>query len=269
MPEYDASGQIRRVPHNVKARVPPGAVDGQRLRLPGKGGKGFNGGRDGDLYLDISLKLHRLFRATGHDLYVDLPLAPWEAALGASIEVPTPAGAVSLKVPAGTSSGQKLRLAGSGLPRPRGTAGDLYAVAQIVVAPQPSERERELYSSLKDVSGFDPRKTLHAGCLSMENEDLWLDENRVIGLGELVEVSGLTREELIELAQGGAIPVHEIHGTHYTFSAHVISVARTACRLRDELELDIAGLAVALRLLDRVRGLEEEITRLRALLPRS
>ena len=69
MPEYDASGRLHRVPHNVKARIPPGAVDGQRLRLPGKGGKGFNGGRDGDLYLDISLKPHRLYRATGHDLY--------------------------------------------------------------------------------------------------------------------------------------------------------------------------------------------------------
>ncbi len=163
MPEYDASGRLHRVPHNVKARIPPGAVDGQRLRLPGKGGKGFNGGRDGDLYLDISLKLHRLYRATGHDLYVDLPLAPWEAALGAAVEVPTPGGAVSLKVPAGTSSGQKLRLAGRGLPRPRGTAGDLYAVAQIVVAPQASERERELYSSLKEASGFDPRKNFTQG----------------------------------------------------------------------------------------------------------
>ena len=103
----------------------------------------------------------------------------------------------------------------------------------------------------------------------MENEVLWLDENRVVGLGELVEISGLTREELIELVQGGAIPVREVQGANYVFSAHVISVARTACRLRDELELDIAGLVVALRLLDRVRGLEEEITRLRALLPRS
>jgi chaperone modulatory protein CbpM len=103
----------------------------------------------------------------------------------------------------------------------------------------------------------------------MDNDVLWLDENRVVGLGELVEISGLTREELIELAQGGAIPVHEVHGTQYTFSARVIGVARTACRLRDELELDIAGLAVALRLLERVRGLEEEIARLRALLPRS
>ena len=148
MPEYDANGQLRRVPHTVKARIAPGAVDGQRLRLPGKGGKGFQGGRDGDLYLDISLKPHRLYRATGHDLYLDLPLSPSEAALGASLEIPTLAGAVSLKMPAGTSSGRKLRLSGRGLPKPRGGAGDLFAVAQIVVPGALSDRERESYQQL-------------------------------------------------------------------------------------------------------------------------
>jgi len=138
-------------------------VDGQRLRLPGKGGKGFNGGRAGDLYLDISLKPHRLYRASGHDLYVDLPLAPWEAALGASVEVPTPAGAVNLKVRPGTSSGQKLRLGGRGLPRPRGGAGDLFAVAQIVVPAELSARERELYGELQGASGFNPRRHFAEG----------------------------------------------------------------------------------------------------------
>jgi curved DNA-binding protein len=151
MPEFDGE-QVRRVPHHVKARIPPGAIDGQRLRLPGKGGKGFNGGRAGDLYLDISLKPHPRYRASGHDLFVDLRLKPWEAALGASVEVPTPAGPVNLKVKPGTSSGQKLRLAGRGLPRPRGTAGDLYAVAQIVVPEQLTERERELYEELRQAS---------------------------------------------------------------------------------------------------------------------
>jgi uncharacterized small protein (DUF1192 family) len=103
----------------------------------------------------------------------------------------------------------------------------------------------------------------------METEVLWLDEHRVVSLAELVEVSGLSRDELIELVQGGAIPVRDVQGANYVFSEDVISVARTACRLRDELELDMAGLGVALRLLDRVRSLEEEIARLRALLPRS
>jgi chaperone modulatory protein CbpM len=105
--------------------------------------------------------------------------------------------------------------------------------------------------------------------MSVETEVVWLDEQRAVSLGELVEVSGLTRDELLELVHGGAIPAREAQGGTYVFSAQVISVARTACRLRNELELDIAGLGVAIRLLDRVRGLEEEIVRLRALLPRS
>src|SRR4051812_20627109 len=160
--ERDSSGQVRRVPHPVKARIAPGAVDGQRLRLPGKGGKGTNGGRDGDLYLDISLKPHRVYRATDHDLYLDLPLTPAEAALGASVEVPTPAGNVNLKIPAGTSSGQKLRLGGRGLPKPRGGAGDLFAVAQIVVPADLSDRERELYREL-GTTGANPRRHLAEG----------------------------------------------------------------------------------------------------------
>lgn len=157
MPEYDEQGVLRRVPRTVKARIAPGAVDGQRLRLPGKGGRGFGGGRDGDLYLDISLKPHRLYRSIAHDLYLDLPLAPWEAALGASVQIPTLAGAVNLKVPAGSTAGQKLRLAGRGLPIPKGGSGDLYAVIQIVV-PEPDERARELYRELAEGSTFDPRR---------------------------------------------------------------------------------------------------------------
>jgi len=163
MPEYDAAGNVRRAPHAVKARIAPGAVHGQRLRLPGKGGKGFRGGRDGDLYLDITLKAHPLYRATGHDLYLDLPLAPWEATLGATIEVPTLAGAVSLKIPPGTSSGRKLRLAGRGLPVPSGNPGDLFAVVQVVVPAAPSERERELYGEMAKASTFSPRQHFDGG----------------------------------------------------------------------------------------------------------
>src|SRR3954470_24777873 len=162
MTEVDAQGRRRRVPHNVKARIAPGAVDGQRLRLPGKGGKGTNGGRDGDLYLDISLTPHRVYRATDPALSLDLPLTPAEAALGASVEVPTPAGNVNLKIPAGTSSGQKLRLGGRGLPKPRGGAGDLFAVAQIVVPTQLDDRERELYREL-GTTGANPRRHLAEG----------------------------------------------------------------------------------------------------------
>jgi curved DNA-binding protein len=157
VPEYDANGRLARTPRVFKARIPKGATNGQRLRLRGKGGKGFNGGRDGDLYLNIELAPHALFRPAGHDLYIDLPLAPWEAALGATVAVPTLAGSVHLKVPAGTMAGQKLRLSKRGLPRPEGDPGDLFAIAQIVVPPNLTERERELLSELASSSKFDPR----------------------------------------------------------------------------------------------------------------
>lgn len=157
VPEFDEQGVPRRVPRTFKARIAKGASEGQRLRLSGKGGKGHNGGRDGDLYLNIRLLPHPLFRPSGHDLYVDLPLAPWEAVLGASVEVPTLEGAVRLKVPAGTKSGQQLRLSKRGLPKLRQGAGDLYAVVQIVVPVNATERERELFKQLADASTFDPR----------------------------------------------------------------------------------------------------------------
>lgn len=104
--------------------------------------------------------------------------------------------------------------------------------------------------------------------MSFEAEVMWLDEHRAVTLRELVEVSGLSEQELLELVHAGAIPAHGSAGSGYTFSARVVTVARTACRLRDDLELDVRGLSVALRLLERVADLEAEIARLRAQLPR-
>jgi curved DNA-binding protein len=157
IPEYDASGRMTRTARPFKARIPKGATDGQRLRLPGKGGKGWNGGREGDLYLNIALRPHPLFRADGHDLYLDLPVAPWEAALGASVEVPTMAGPVRLKIPSGTHAGRQMRLAGRGLPTPRGGAGDLFAIVHVVVPTVLNEREKQLFEQLAEASTFDPR----------------------------------------------------------------------------------------------------------------
>jgi curved DNA-binding protein len=141
----------------LRARIPRGATDGQRLRLRGKGGPGANGGPPGDLYLQIALEPHPLYRASGHDLEIEVPLAPWEAALGAQVDVPTLEGRVSMKVPPGSKGGQKLRLAGKGLPRVGGGAGDLYAVLNIVVPATLTERERKLFEELREASGFDPR----------------------------------------------------------------------------------------------------------------
>ena len=158
MPEINAQGFVQRVPRTLKVRIPKGASDGQRLRLAGRGGKGHNGGRDGDLWLNISLLPHPLFRASGHDLFIDLPLAPWEAVLGTSIELPTLGGTVQLKVPAHTDSGRQLRLGGRGLPKPGGGAGDLYAIAQIVVPATTNEAEQKLYEQLKASATFNPRQ---------------------------------------------------------------------------------------------------------------
>lgn len=160
MPTYDEQGRMRRESRSFQARIPKGATDGQRLRLRGQGGKGHNGGRDGDLYLTIKLNPHPLYRVDGHDLYIDLLLAPWEAALGATIEVPTLGGPVNLKVAAAINSGQQLRLGKRGLPKPGGGDGDLFALVKIVMPAELSEREKTLFKELAEGSTFNPRRHL-------------------------------------------------------------------------------------------------------------
>jgi curved DNA-binding protein len=132
-------------------------TEGQKLRLRGKGGKGRNGGSDGDIYLHISLAPHPVFRADRHDLHFDLALAPWEAVLGAEIEVQTLDGPVVLTVPPGTRSGRKLRLRGRGLANGHGGRGDLYAAVHIDVPATLTERERDLFKDLAGASRFNPR----------------------------------------------------------------------------------------------------------------
>ncbi len=106
----------------VEVTIPPGVTDGQRIRVAGQGGRGSDGARSGDLYLMVRIAPHPLYRLEGRDLYVELRLAPWEAALGTSVAVPTPGGDATVQVPAGTSCGRRLRLRGRGLPNPRGPA---------------------------------------------------------------------------------------------------------------------------------------------------
>jgi curved DNA-binding protein len=149
--------------------IPAGVTDGQRLRLRGKGAAGRHGGPAGDIYLHIQLAPHAQFRVDGHDLYFDLALAPWEAALGAEVEVPTLDGPVLLTVPAGTRSGRKLRLRGRGLANGHGGRGDLYALAHVDVPATLTARERELFEELARTSDFDARRAVahteapHAG----------------------------------------------------------------------------------------------------------
>lgn len=152
-PEESMRGQTQRT---LRVRVPKGATDGQRLRVAGKGGPG-GGGTPGDLYVEIHFQPHRWFKPSGHDLYLDLPLAPWEAVLGAEVEVPTLEGRVKLRIKAGASAGQKLRISGKGLPKPDGSAGDLYTVLQIATPENVSAAEKAQYEKLREESSFDPR----------------------------------------------------------------------------------------------------------------
>jgi curved DNA-binding protein len=146
-------------PRTIDVNIPAGVVDGQRIRLRGQGGQGSGGGEAGDLYLIVRIAPHPRYRLEGRDLHMLLPLAPWEAALGSSVDIDTPGGPATVHVPAGTSSHRRLRLKGRGLPNKRGTPGDLYAEAQIKVPRSPSAEERELFEQLGKVSTFDPRSS--------------------------------------------------------------------------------------------------------------
>ncbi len=161
LPERDAQGRLHRRERSFQVYIPKGAVDGQRLRLAGQGAPGFQGGPKGDLYLILQLAPHPVYRVSGRDVYLDMPLAPWEAALGAEVEIPTPGGAVSLHVPPATAAGRQFRLAGRGLPGAgKAPAGHLYAIASIVLPARLSEKERELFEALAAASRFRPREDL-------------------------------------------------------------------------------------------------------------
>ncbi len=134
---------------SLDVEIPIGVRDGSVLRLSGQGERGIGGGPAGDLFLRLRLVPDARYRVDGDDLELDLPLWPWQAVLGAEVRVEIPDGAVSLKVPPGTKSGQRMRLKGRGLPRPDGSRGDLYAIVQVVVPEKPTAAEREAYEALK------------------------------------------------------------------------------------------------------------------------
>lgn len=138
-------------------KIPPGILPGQKIRLAGQGGEGSEGGRKGDIYLKVAIAPHSRFRLQGRDLYTDVAITPWEAALGAEIDVSTLGGLLTLKIPPGTQSGRKMRLRGKGMPNPKGAAGDLYAVIQIEVPPSLSAKEQEHFQELSKISTFNPR----------------------------------------------------------------------------------------------------------------
>ena len=140
----------------IEVNIPAGVIDGQTIRLPGKGGRGAEGAPAGDLYLHVTVDPDPRYRLSGRDIEVDLPLTPWEAALGATVPVEGPGGTTKIKVAPGTSTDRRLRIRGQGIPT-KGKEGDLYARVKIVVPDAPSDEEHDLYRRLAETSDFQPR----------------------------------------------------------------------------------------------------------------
>ena len=157
-PYVDESGHVKTRARTLNVRIPKGIMAGQQIRLAGQGDPGMGGGASGDLYLEVEFSPHRLYRVEGRDVHVDIPVAPWELALGAKIRVPTPQGKVEVTVPASSRPGDKLRLHGRGIPGK--IRGDLYVTLRVVLPPADTDRGRQVYESMKKEMDFNPRQGL-------------------------------------------------------------------------------------------------------------
>lgn len=161
-PQLDSQGKVINKPHTLEVKIPRGICAGQQIRLKNQGADG-SGGRKGDLYLEVSFRPHPLYRVDGRDLEMDLPITPWEAALGTTVRVPTPDGEVDLKIPAGSTTDQRLRLRGRGIPASSSnSAGNLTAILKIVTPPASTEKHKALYQKMRDELDFNPRQKLGA-----------------------------------------------------------------------------------------------------------
>jgi curved DNA-binding protein len=159
VPEANAQGMVQHKLKTLNVKIPKGVTEGQQIRLNGQGGAGVAGGPNGDLYLEVQFNKHSHFTVEGKNVYVHVPIAPWEAALGDKITVPTVTGKVDLKIPAGSESGKKMRLKGKGIPAK--VAGDLYVVLEIMTPKPESDAQKAVYETMQsEFSDFNPRKEL-------------------------------------------------------------------------------------------------------------
>jgi curved DNA-binding protein len=156
LPQIDGEGRLKTQERTLNVQVPKGILPGQTIRLAGQGAGA--GADHGDLYIEVEFQPHPLYRVDGRDLYLDLPVTPWEAALGASIKVPTPAGTVDLKIPPGSRAGTKLRLKARGIPS--ATPGDLYVALQIALPPATDDKAKAAYRAMAEAVPFNPRTSL-------------------------------------------------------------------------------------------------------------
>lgn len=155
VPVVAANGRITAERRTLRVKIPAGITSGQQIRLTGQGGEGSGGGKRGDLYLEVTVKSHSIYHLEGKNVYLNVPITPWEAALGAKISVPTLGGKVEMSVPAGAKSGSKLRLQGRGLPG--GIQGDQYIILQIMTPVPQNDTQRELYRTMAREMPFNPR----------------------------------------------------------------------------------------------------------------
>lgn len=158
VPEIDNNGRVVTRDRSLNVKIPKGITEGQRIRLTGQGTPSVTGGGAGDLYLEIGFEPHRWFRVEGKDIYLDLPVTPWEAALGATLKAPTLKGPVELTIPPNSRGGKKLRLRSRGLPG--NPAGDQYVAVTIVTPPAHTEDDRDAYRRFAEALPFDPRREL-------------------------------------------------------------------------------------------------------------
>jgi curved DNA-binding protein len=158
VPVVDDRGHVALRDRVLNVEIPKGVMEGQHIRLRGQGAPGFGGAPAGDLYLEVSFKPDSLYRVDGRNLYFDLPIAPWEAALGASVRAPTPMGPIMLKIPPGSSQSRQLRIKGRGIPAAE--PGDLYAVLKIVLPRADTEEAKRVYQEMARQLPFDPRAGL-------------------------------------------------------------------------------------------------------------
>ena len=158
VPEVNLQGHVQTRSRTLNVNIPKGVKQGQQIRLAGQGAPGMGQGGTGDLYLEIEFKPHDIYHVEGHDIYLDLPVTPWEAALGSTVKVPTPGGIVEMKIPAGSGSGKKMRLKGRGIPAK--TPGDFYVVLKISLPEAESDKAKALYQQMKKELNFNPRQKL-------------------------------------------------------------------------------------------------------------
>ncbi len=158
VPEVDSQGHVYTRQRTLNVNIPKGVKQGQQIRLAGQGAPGIGQGGTGDLYLEIEFRPHSFYRVEGRDIYLELPVTPWEAALGSTVKVPTPTGIVEMKIPAGSASGRKMRLKGRGIPGKN--PGDFYVVLKVSLPQADSDKAKALYEEMKKELDFNPRRNL-------------------------------------------------------------------------------------------------------------